>query len=109
VGLITVDFDAMELPAQPGLTITAYTAVPGTPDHDALQLLAAWGATEDAQHADQPTAPSHQTAKQSRLGPGCGARAAQTMPTPPSPQRRGTLSAALPRQRPAPPCCGWWH
>ena len=53
VGLIPVDFDAMELPAQPGLTLTAYTAVPGTPDHDALQLLAAWGATEDAQHADQ--------------------------------------------------------
>ncbi len=57
VGLITVDFDAMELPAQPGLTLTAYTAVPGTPDHDALQLLAAWGATEDAQHADQAVTP----------------------------------------------------
>ena len=53
VGLITVDFDAMELPAQPGLTLTAYTAVPATPDPDALPPLAAWGATEDVQHADQ--------------------------------------------------------
>jgi hypothetical protein len=26
VGVITLDFDAMELPAQPGLTLTAYTA-----------------------------------------------------------------------------------
>ncbi len=51
VGVITFDFDAMELPAQPGLTLTAYSAAPGTPDHDTLQLLAAWAATE----ADQPT------------------------------------------------------
>ncbi|MGW4607051.1 helix-turn-helix transcriptional regulator [Streptomyces sp. NPDC004532] len=49
VGVITVDFDAMELPAQPGLTLTAYSTAPGTPDHDALQLLAAWSTTETAQ------------------------------------------------------------
>ncbi|MFB7598202.1 helix-turn-helix transcriptional regulator [Streptomyces sp. NPDC056160] len=47
VGVITLDFDAMDLPAQPGLTLTAYSAAPGTADHDALQLLAAWAATED--------------------------------------------------------------
>ncbi|WAP59731.1 helix-turn-helix transcriptional regulator [Streptomyces sp. S465] len=50
VGTLTFDFDAMELPAQPGLTLTAYTAAPGTPDHDALRLLATWAATEEAQH-----------------------------------------------------------
>ncbi|MGW1810101.1 helix-turn-helix domain-containing protein [Streptomyces sp. NPDC002078] len=49
VGVLTLDFDAMELPAQPGLTLTAYSAAPGTPDHDTLQLLAAWAATELAQ------------------------------------------------------------
>ncbi|AEM83134.1 helix-turn-helix domain-containing protein [Streptomyces violaceusniger] len=48
VGELTLDFDAMELPAQPGLTLTAYSAQPHTPAHDALQLLAAWAATEDA-------------------------------------------------------------
>ncbi|WP_327714504.1 helix-turn-helix transcriptional regulator [Streptomyces sp. NBC_00490] len=46
VGEITLDFDAMELPAQPGLTLTAYSAGPHTPAYDALQLLAAWAATE---------------------------------------------------------------
>lgn len=46
VGVLTFDFDAMELPAQPGLTLTAYSAAPHTPDHDALQLLATWAATE---------------------------------------------------------------
>lgn len=51
IGVITLDFDAMELPAQPGLTLTAYSAAPGTPDHDTLRLLAAWAATE----TDQPT------------------------------------------------------
>ncbi|MFI2200262.1 helix-turn-helix transcriptional regulator [Streptomyces sp. NPDC020192] len=47
VGVLTLDFDAMELPAQPGLTLTAYSAAPHTPDHDALQLLASWAATHD--------------------------------------------------------------
>ncbi|MFF1359377.1 helix-turn-helix transcriptional regulator [Streptomyces sp. NPDC058297] len=48
VGEITLDFDAMELPAQPGLTLTAYSAAPRTPAHDALRILATWAATEDA-------------------------------------------------------------
>ncbi|MGW1675074.1 helix-turn-helix transcriptional regulator [Streptomyces sp. NPDC002324] len=60
VGVITLDFDAMELPAQPGLTLTAYSAVPGTPDYDALQLLAAWAATENA----SPTSSSAPTDQQ---------------------------------------------
>jgi transcriptional regulator with XRE-family HTH domain len=47
IGVLTLDFDAMELPAQPGMTLTAYTAAPGTPDHDALQVLASWAATEN--------------------------------------------------------------
>ncbi|MYS23994.1 Helix-turn-helix domain-containing protein [Streptomyces sp. DvalAA-14] len=54
VGEITLDFDAMELPAQPGLTLTAYSAAPGTPDHDALSLLASWAATENATPAGNP-------------------------------------------------------
>ncbi|WBO64596.1 helix-turn-helix transcriptional regulator [Streptomyces camelliae] len=45
VGVLTLDFDAMELPAQPGLTLTAYSAAPGTPGHDALRLLASWAAS----------------------------------------------------------------
>ncbi|MFJ8142886.1 helix-turn-helix transcriptional regulator [Streptomyces sp. NPDC096013] len=48
IGDILLDFDAMALPAQPGLTLTAYSAEPGTPAHDGLRLLSAWAATEDA-------------------------------------------------------------
>ncbi|WP_370268330.1 helix-turn-helix transcriptional regulator [Streptomyces sp. V4I8] len=49
IGDLVLDFDAMALPAQPGLTLTAYSAEPGTAGHDALRLLSAWAATEDAQ------------------------------------------------------------
>jgi hypothetical protein len=35
----------MALEADDGLTLTAYTAEPGTPSHDALRLLASWAAT----------------------------------------------------------------
>jgi transcriptional regulator with XRE-family HTH domain len=45
VGDMELSFDAMDLPADPGLTLTAYTAEPGTPSGDALTLLASWAAT----------------------------------------------------------------
>jgi transcriptional regulator with XRE-family HTH domain len=45
VGLIDVTFDSMPLPADPGLTLTAYSTEPGTPSEDALNLLASWNAT----------------------------------------------------------------
>ena len=45
VGDLDLDFDTMELPAEPGLSITVYSAEPGTPAHDSLNLLAAWAAT----------------------------------------------------------------
>lgn len=38
---------SIELPAQPGLTLSDYSAEPHTPAHDALRLPAAWAATED--------------------------------------------------------------
>ncbi|MGH3171010.1 MAG: helix-turn-helix domain-containing protein [Trebonia sp.] len=49
VGLLDLMFEAMALEADEGLTLTAYTAEPGTPSHDGLRLLASWAATrEDA-------------------------------------------------------------
>jgi transcriptional regulator with XRE-family HTH domain len=57
VGVLTLDFDAMELPAQPGLTLTAYSAAPGTPDHDALRLLASWAATAPGDSAEPSSPP----------------------------------------------------
>jgi transcriptional regulator with XRE-family HTH domain len=52
VGGLTLVFEAMALPTDPGLTMTILSAEPGTPSHDGLKLLASWAATHD-QH-DQP-------------------------------------------------------
>jgi transcriptional regulator with XRE-family HTH domain len=45
VGNLHLSFDALELPDEPSLTLTAYSAEPGTPDADNLALLASWAAT----------------------------------------------------------------
>ena len=47
VGFLDVAFDAMPLPAREDqhLTMTCYTAEPGSPSDDALKLLASWAAT----------------------------------------------------------------
>ena len=47
VGDLTLDYDALELPSDPGLSIIAYTAEPGSPSRQALDLLASWTATPD--------------------------------------------------------------
>jgi hypothetical protein len=51
VGRLDLAFEAMPLPADPGLTLTAYSAEAGTPAHDALRLLASWAATTTASTA----------------------------------------------------------
>jgi transcriptional regulator with XRE-family HTH domain len=54
VGDLTLTYEAMELTADPGLTLITYTAEPGSASQDALNLLASWSATldqaETAQH-----------------------------------------------------------
>ena len=47
VGDLSLTFDAMELPADPGLTLTAYSAEPGSSSEEKLHLLASWSATLD--------------------------------------------------------------
>jgi hypothetical protein len=34
--------------AEPGLTLTIYTAEPGSPSEEGLRLLASWNATQEA-------------------------------------------------------------
>ena len=46
VGDLHLTFDALELPGEQALTLTAYSAEPGTPDADNLALLASWVATD---------------------------------------------------------------
>jgi transcriptional regulator with XRE-family HTH domain len=47
VGDLSLTFETMPLPADAGLTLTAYSAEPGSPSHDGLTLLANWAATID--------------------------------------------------------------
>ena len=48
----------MELPADPGLSFLAFSAPAGSPDDDALRLLASWAATHDLTDAlEAPQAP----------------------------------------------------
>jgi transcriptional regulator with XRE-family HTH domain len=55
VGDITLNFERLDLAADPGLTIFTYTAEPGTPDQDALRLLGSWAARHTPTHPE----PSH--------------------------------------------------
>jgi transcriptional regulator with XRE-family HTH domain len=47
VGDITLDYERLEVAADSGLTITTYTAEPGSPSEQALKLLGSWAATHD--------------------------------------------------------------
>ncbi len=61
VGRLDLMFEAMALEADQGLTLTAYTAEPGTPSHDGLKLLASWAAshdTSDQTEAQTSTSPA---------------------------------------------------
>ena len=51
VGQLDLDFEALELPSEPGLQLNVYTAPAGSPTSDALKLLASWVASRD----DVPT------------------------------------------------------
>ena len=48
VGDLELAYEAMELPADPGLTMFAYTAEPASPSEERLKLLASWAATDAA-------------------------------------------------------------
>jgi transcriptional regulator with XRE-family HTH domain len=44
-GDLDLDYDALEIPADPGQTIITYSAEPGSSARDALDILASWAAT----------------------------------------------------------------
>jgi transcriptional regulator with XRE-family HTH domain len=52
VGELSLNFEAMELVADSGLTMFVYTAEPGSKTEQALNLLASWTATPDEETAD---------------------------------------------------------
>ena len=49
VGELDLNFEAMELPSEPGLRLNIYTADPDTPTADGLRLLVTWAATRAAE------------------------------------------------------------
>jgi transcriptional regulator with XRE-family HTH domain len=57
VGDLTIGYETMPLPADPGLVLTLYTVEPGSPSADAMTLLANWAATTltTVTAAEQPT------------------------------------------------------
>jgi transcriptional regulator with XRE-family HTH domain len=48
VGQLDLDYESMELPSAPGLTMNVYTAAAGTPTADGLKLLASWAASQES-------------------------------------------------------------
>jgi transcriptional regulator with XRE-family HTH domain len=46
VGDLTLDYTALDLPADPGQVIVAYTAEPDSPAQDALAFLASWAVSD---------------------------------------------------------------
>jgi hypothetical protein len=55
VGALTLDAEALDLTGDAGQRLIVYTAEPGSPSQEALDLLASWAATPEAQPA--PDAP----------------------------------------------------
>lgn len=51
VGDVTLAFEGFEMTSEPGLTLTIYTAEPGSSSADAICMLASWAASE---YADKP-------------------------------------------------------
>jgi hypothetical protein len=47
VGELTLAYEGLEMAAEPGLTLTIYTAEPGSPAEQGLRLLASWAATQE--------------------------------------------------------------
>jgi len=47
VGVLTLSYEALELPGDGGQRILVYTAEPDSPSQEALNLLASWSATPD--------------------------------------------------------------
>jgi hypothetical protein len=47
VGQLDLNFESMELPAEPGLTLNVYTAPADSPTADGLKMLASWAATQE--------------------------------------------------------------
>ncbi|MFE7058685.1 MULTISPECIES: helix-turn-helix transcriptional regulator [Streptomyces] len=53
VGGLALAYEGLDMAAVPGLTLTVYTAEPGSPSEEGLRLLASWAAAEEAAPAEE--------------------------------------------------------
>lgn len=51
VGELTLAYEGLAMEAEPGLTLTVYTAEPGSDSAERMQLLASWAASEEREAA----------------------------------------------------------
>jgi transcriptional regulator with XRE-family HTH domain len=70
VGELALNYETMQLSADAGLTIAAYTAQPGSRSEDGLNLLASWAATVAETQPVDPSAPATPALNGSRGGNG---------------------------------------
>jgi transcriptional regulator with XRE-family HTH domain len=63
VGELELSFNRLEVTAEPGLMIVAYTAEPGSRSSEALALLASWAATEEARGPGRTQPAGHQVSR----------------------------------------------
>lgn len=63
VGRLDLLYDTLPVTRAPGLTLLVYTAEPGSPSADALQLLASWAATPQADPAHPTPSDTAATAR----------------------------------------------
>ena len=59
VGDLTLDFEALDLPADEGQRLNIYTAAPHTPAAEALALLASWTLRQPISQAETPALGGH--------------------------------------------------
>jgi transcriptional regulator with XRE-family HTH domain len=59
VGDLTFNFEAFDLPADPGQRMLVYAAEPGSPSHDAVAMLASWISTPGATVEVEPEQRRH--------------------------------------------------
>jgi transcriptional regulator with XRE-family HTH domain len=65
-GELELSFNRLELLADPGMTIVAYTAEPGSRSAEALDLLASWTATAEASRFTPSNPEAHQIGQHDR-------------------------------------------
>lgn len=60
VGEMTLAYEGMSMESEPGLSVTIYTAEPGSPSAERMQLLASWAASERGEASPSADAPAEQ-------------------------------------------------